>query len=181
MKRENLLDLNEALQHPGKKLVFPIRTELENEEDLDLLEPVTGEIEGISTGNLLLLESRLKTKLVSECARCGAPLELNIDCEMSDNFEVEGIPSSYASDGHAHVVDDEPYPLFKGNALLRDEYVRQGLLLNIPLQPLCTGSWDIPCPETAEQREVDVKITELNVGHPGLQALDQLVNLEDKE
>jgi uncharacterized protein len=177
MKRENLLDLNEALQHPGKKLVFPINTELETEEDLDLLEPVTGQIEGVSTGNLLFLESHLMTRLVTECARCGTPIELDIDFEMTDNFDVDGIPSSYASDSHAHIVEDEPFPLFKGNSLMRDEYVRQGLLLNVPMQPLCTGSWDIPCPEAPVIEEPPA--AEPGAGHPALQALNKLKDPED--
>jgi len=62
MTREGLLDLNEAVQHPGKKLVFDVQTELQHEEDIDLLEPVTGQLRAVSTGNLLLVDADLSTR-----------------------------------------------------------------------------------------------------------------------
>ena len=43
------------------------------------------------------------------------------------------------------MVFDEPDKLFDKNALVIDQYVRQGLLLSLPTQPLCSGSWDGPC------------------------------------
>lgn len=176
MKRETLLDLNEALQNPGKKLLFAVSTELENEEDLDLLEPLAGEIEAISTGNLLLLTSNLQTILVTECARCGTPINLDLKFKMEDQFDVEGVPSCYASDGYAHVVSDEPYPVFQGNNLIRDTYLRQGLLLNIPLQPLCTQSWDEECANAPAVREEPMES-----GHPAMQALQKLRHDEEGE
>ena len=146
MKKEDLLDLNEAVQNPGKKLSFTFSTALNQEEDLDLVEPVTGQIDAVSTGNMLLVDTGLETTAVVECARCGARLEVKVNFKMKDEFEVEGVPSCYASDGYAKVVTDEPEQLFKNNALFRDRYVRQGLLLNIPVQPLCSFGWDGPCP-----------------------------------
>jgi uncharacterized metal-binding protein YceD (DUF177 family) len=65
---------------------------------------------------------------------------------MSDEFPVEGIPSSWSHEGFAKVVPDEPEDLFEGNSLKRDNYVRQGVILNLPLQPLCAGGWEGDCP-----------------------------------
>lgn len=170
MKREDLLDFNEAVQHPGRRLTFDVETELKQEEDLDLLEPVSGEIEGVSTGNLLLIKAQFQTTCVVECARCGAPLNVPLKYEMDDQFTVEGVPSGYASDGYAKVVTDEPYPLFHHNALMRDTYVRQGLLVNVPVQPLCSFGWDGPCPNAAPREEAEAA----EAGHPALQALGQI-------
>lgn len=176
MKREELLDLNEALQYPGKKLVFQVSTELANEEDIDILEPIVGSLEGISTGNVLLVDGSFTTKVVMECARCGSPLELNVAFIMEDEFQVEGTPSSFAHDSFAKVVSDEPEPIFQGNSLIRDAYVRQGLLLNLPIQPLCSGSWDIPCPESDDSAIRGQQET----GHPSFQQLSELMNQEKK-
>ena len=57
MTREGLLNLNEAVQHPGTKLRFEFATEMREEEDLDLLEPVTGALEAQRTGNILLVRA----------------------------------------------------------------------------------------------------------------------------
>jgi uncharacterized metal-binding protein YceD (DUF177 family) len=151
MKREDLLDLNEALQFPGKKLEFTFVTELQQEEDIDLLTPVEGWLEAVSTGNVLLVKAEFKTSLVLECSRCTHPLEQELTFVMEDEFMVEGIPSSWSHEGFAKVVFDEPEKLFEGNGLYRDRYVRQGLLVNLPLQPLCSGGWDDPCPFAANR------------------------------
>jgi len=173
MTRHGLVDLNEAVQNPGKRLAFDISTELDNEADIDLLIPLEGVLEGVSTGNVLIVKSEFKTRIVVECARCGEPLELDIDFEMDDDFPVAGIPSCYGSDGYAEVVNDEEYPLFDKNGLKIDEYLRQGLLLNMPTQPLCSGSWEVPCPNLPE-KSVDRKY-----GHPALQELEKFRSKSD--
>jgi len=50
MKRDDLLDLNDILQHPGRKLEVDISTELPEEEDIDLVKPLEGYLEAVSTG-----------------------------------------------------------------------------------------------------------------------------------
>ncbi|MBX3113675.1 MAG: hypothetical protein KF836_03840 [Fimbriimonadaceae bacterium] len=167
MKHHGLLDLNEAIQNPGVKLSFEVQTELPEEEDLDLIEPITGSIEAVSTGNALLINAKFKTKCVVECARCGEPLEKELAFEMEDDFAVEGVPSCYGSDGYAEVVCDEPYPLFKGNNLNPDLYSRQGLFVSMPDQPLCQFGWDGPCPNAAITEKLK------DGGHPGMQILEQ--------
>jgi len=175
MRREGLLDLNEAVQHPGKKLTFRILTRLDQEADIDLLDPVSGELQAVSTGNLLLLDSTFSTRAVLECARCGAPIECDVQFAMSDQFQVEGVPASYSRDGYARVVTDEPEPMFNENALIVDNYVRQGLLINLPAQPLCSGSWDTPCPGSSLETS-----TEEPAVHPALKGLASL-KTEDQE
>lgn len=174
MKREGLLDLNEAVQHPGKRLSFNVQTAMEQEEDLDLLEPIRGSVTAVSTGNVLLVEAAFSSKAVLECARCGAPLELEIQFKMNDEFLVEGVPAAFSHDSYAKVVTDEPEPLFKDNALILDQYVRQGLLLNMPQQPLCSGSWEGPC-----QNDVPQDLGNQQPGHPAFQSLETLLDEDD--
>ncbi len=137
MRRDGLIDLNDALQHPGRVAAESFSTMLDSEEDLGLVEPLTGELEAVSTGNALIISAEISTRVRTECSLCGRPLEVDLQFDMEDDFVVEGLASSYAREGFAKVVDDEPYPLFKDNALIRDEYLRQGLILNLPMQPEC--------------------------------------------
>ena len=94
---------------------------------------------------------------------------------MNDNFEVEGVPSSYASDSYAKVLTDEPTPLFHHNALIRDTYVRQGVWVNLPTQPLCEFGWDGDCPQAAGTRE-----PQRPDAHPAFRDLGT-IHLEDEE
>jgi uncharacterized metal-binding protein YceD (DUF177 family) len=173
MTRHGLVDLNEAVQNPGKRLAFDISTELDEVEDIDLLIPLEGVLEGVSTGNALIVKSEFKTRIVVECARCGEPIELDVEFTMDDDFPIEGIPSCYGSDGYAEVVNDEEYPLFDKNGLKIDDYLRQGLLLNLPTQPLCSGSWDIPCPNAPAVN------SDRKYGHPALQDLQKFRSESD--
>jgi uncharacterized protein len=151
MKRDDLLDLNDALQHPGRKVAVDLSTELPEEEDIDLLTPVTGYLEAVSTGNLLLISGEFETRCVVECARCGAPLEVDVKFAMDEQFAVEGVPSSYAHDDYARVVPDEPYPLFEGNQLMVEALIRQGLIVSLPMQALCPYGWEGDCPIARER------------------------------
>ncbi len=167
MRREGLLDLNEAVQNPGKRLEFDVVSELQHEEDLDLIEPVSGRIRAVGTGNLLLLEGEFRTTCVLECARCGEPLHVEVRYEMSDQFDVEGVPSSFGSGCYAEVVEDEPSPLFQKNALVTERWIRQGLIVNLPTQVLCSYGWDGPCPNAAKLPHT----SEGPHGHPAMERL----------
>jgi uncharacterized protein len=146
MRRDDLLDLNDVLQHPGRKLEVDVSTELPDEGDLDLVNPLEGYLEAVSTGNILLLSGQFKTRAVLECARCTEPLEVDIDFAIEEQFPVTGVPSSYGSGDFARIVPDEPFELFEGNNLIVENLLRQSLLVEIPLQPLCEFGWDGDCP-----------------------------------
>jgi uncharacterized protein len=176
MKRQGLLDLNEAVQHPGKKLKFEVSTTLPAEEDLDLIEPLQGTLEAVSTGNILLLKGQYEARCVVECSRCGEPIDQKVEFRMADEFIVEGTPAGYGTGEYAQVVEEEDYPLFHKNALMKDTYLRQGLLVNLPIQPLCEFGWDGPCPKAkAKERALQQE----DHGHPALQRLRELVEPED--
>jgi uncharacterized metal-binding protein YceD (DUF177 family) len=152
MRRDDLLDLNDVLQHPGRQLAVDISTELPEEADLDLLKPIEGYLEAVSTGNILLLTGKFSTRLVLECARCSEPLEVDLTFDIDEQFPVDGVPSSFSAQDFAKVApEDEPFELFEGNNLIVEALIRQSLHLSMPLQPLCEFGWDGPCPIAAKR------------------------------
>ena len=176
MKRDDLLDLHDSLQHPGRVTSVDVSTELTQEEDIDLVAPLEGFVEAVSTGNLLLVTGEFKTRAVVECARCGAPLEQPVEFEIDEQFPVEGVPSSFGNQDYARVVCDEPYPLFEGNNLMVEALLRQDLLVALPVQPLCSFGWDGPCP-IAVQREL---ARAAETGRPEFSALSALKESEEE-
>jgi uncharacterized metal-binding protein YceD (DUF177 family) len=154
MKRDDLLDLNDVLQHPGRTISVEIGTEMETVEDLDLVSALEGTLECVSTGNLLLVTGHFQTTAVIECARCAAPVEVEVEFDVDEQFKVDGTPSSFNSQDMANVVDDEPYPLFEGNSLMVEELLRQDLLLNMPVHPVCKDP-SPECLQVAEQAKID--------------------------
>jgi uncharacterized metal-binding protein YceD (DUF177 family) len=151
MKRDDLLDLNDALQHPGREVNVDLSTDLPEEEDLDLVSPLEGTLECVSTGNLLLVKGDFKTRCVMDCSRCGGPVEVDVAYTMDEEFAVEGTPSSYGADDYARIAaQEEPYPMFEGNQLIVENLIRQGLWLNMPMQPICEHGWEGDCPQAKE-------------------------------
>ena len=160
MRREDLLDLNDVLQHPGRKLAVDISTELPDEEDIDLIKPLEGFLEAISTGNLLLITGEFAGVAVLECARCTRPVETPIKFEIDEQFPVEGVPSSLSAQDYAKVAPDEPYEMFDGNSLMVEQLLRQAFHLSLPIQPLCAE----PCeePEHPGKRDGDHRLDALS-------------------
>lgn len=146
MRRDDLLDLNDVLQHPGRTLAVDISTELENQEEIDLLTPLAGYLEAVSTGNLLLVTGEFQAKANLECARCAHPLAIDVKFALDEQYPVEGVPASYGTQDTARVAPDEPYPMFEGNSLLVENLLREELIASLPIQPLCEHGWDEPCP-----------------------------------
>ncbi|MFN3728312.1 MAG: YceD family protein [Fimbriimonadaceae bacterium] len=175
MKRSGLLDLNEVLQYPGKTLSAELSVSFDEEEDIDLIRPVEGTLNALSTGNLLLLTGQFRGAAVLECARCSYPIEVPIEFEIEEQFPVEGIPSSYGAQDYARVVPDEPEKMFEGNSLIVTPFLRQGLLLSLPTQPLCSFGWEGPCPHAEGQPSLRLKAE----GRFEFQKLRGLIDPED--
>ena len=172
MSRGNLLDLNEVLQHPGRKLDVEITTSLPGHEDIELARPLLGSLQIVSTGNQLLIKGQFKTCGILDCARCSRPLEIDMQFEIDEAFDVIGTPSSYGTKDFARVVSDEPFALFEKNALIVDELLYQLLLVSLPLQPLCKYGWEGECPEARKKDDVKEGLT----SHRGLEKLKVLLD-----
>lgn len=175
MRRPDLLDLNDALQHPGREVAVDIETELESEPDLDLAAPFCGSLTAVSSGNLLILTGHFEGKLILECARCGEPVEHGVEFEVNEQFPVEGTPSAWDPKGFAKVVPDEPYEMFEGNSLLVDSLLREEVILEIPQQALCPFGWDGPCPHAKDRGPGSAKAA----GRSEFSALEKLRKPED--
>ncbi len=178
MRRDDLLDLNDVLQHPGRLLAVDISTELPDEADIDLVKPVDGFLEAVSTGNILLITGSFSTRAVLECARCSGPLEVDFTFEIDEQFPVAGVPSSYGSGDFAKVAPDEPFEMFEENSLIVESLIRQAMLLEMPIQPLCEFGWDGPCP-IAQARAAAIAKT-IEAGRPEFSNLRNLITPEDE-
>jgi len=177
MKREDLLDLNDALQHPGRIVSVDVSTELEEEGEIDLVQAVEGYLEAVSTGNLLLIKGEFTARAVVDCARCSSPIEQDLAFTIDEQFPVEGTPSVYNPQDYARVVPDEPYELFEGNNLMVEALLRQGTLLAMPIQPLCEFGWDGDCPRCQGLGAGPAKVS----GRPEFEGLSNLLDREDRQ
>jgi uncharacterized protein len=170
MKRPKQVDLNDAVQHPGRVVSFEVETSLEEEEDVDLVRPITGNLEAVSTGNMLFIDGVLRAEMILECSRCLKPVEVKMDLQVHEEFTVDGVPAGFGNREYAEVKEEgEAYPLFDGNSLRWEDLVRQTLWLAMPTRTVCSEA----CPGIGDFEPHDGQ------ARPELAALSQL--LEDEE
>lgn len=159
MRKARLFDLNDALQHPGRRVALQVSTNLEEETDLDLVEPVVGELSAVSTGQILVIEGVLHTTVVLECARCTEPVEVPLEFQIHEEFPVEGVAAGYGSGGTAYVQPGEDAVMFKGNSLKYEELIRQDLWGWMPYTALCRPDCPgLPVPDTAPHGRPEFQI-----------------------
>lgn len=171
MKKPKLIDLNEAVQHPGRTLTFDLTVPLEEEEDLDLVQPLAGTLSAESTGNRLFVKGDFVGVVVMECGRCLTPVECSVRVLVDEDFAVEGTPAGFGTQGYAEVVEDEPSPLFTNNQLDYEELLRQDLWVSLPTTVLCKPD----CTGIMTDRETEPQ------GRPEFSVLSEMIPKETSE
>jgi hypothetical protein len=133
------LDLNDVVQHPGRRVEYPIELWLEREEAPPLAEPIRGALIAESGGRILRLSGAFHTVVWLECGRCLGYFQLPVAFELHEEFPLAGTPAGLSAYGYAEVEDRDSFPVFEGNWLYVDDLLRQYLLLELPMAPRLQG------------------------------------------
>lgn len=145
----------------GKDFVFPIRASWL----ADQLEALGEAREGLSapdfdgelsffaeqSGTDVILQGRVVGGLVAECSRCLGPAPIAVDTEIAMLLSARGKgirPAPGEEDLSPDEIDREFY---SGDQIVLDDAVREQLLLEVPMQPLCRQDCEgIPIPESVK-------------------------------
>ncbi|NUL82249.1 MAG: DUF177 domain-containing protein [Armatimonadetes bacterium] len=131
------INLNDVVQRPGRPVEWELTLTLDREESPPMAEPLTGKLTAISGGSILRIEAAFQCAIWLECALCTGRFKHPIAFQFEEDYHVKGIPAGVNSQGFAQIEDDDPFPIFEGNVLLAEELLRQYLLLQVPMHPLC--------------------------------------------
>lgn len=155
MNKESRLDLNDIVQHPGRTLEMKVETELLDQNDINLVKPIKGDLKAYSTGNALIISGKFNVNCILDCSRCSHPLESGFEFNLEEEFDIEGVPSGYGTGGMARIVPpiEEEEPLFEENSLLIEALLRQLVLAGTPMQTLCSYGWEGDCPHAFKAKE----------------------------
>jgi len=123
-------------------------------EDLGLrcVSPVTGKVHISNAGSLLLVEGRVATEVKLECSRCLTEFTLPVEAGIQEEFRLIKVGDMV----RALPVDEEDTSteVIDNNILDLQELIRQGLLLMLPIQPLCRSGCQGLCPTCGENLNV---------------------------
>ena len=135
--QEKLLDISELARTTGMhythKFSFPPGKQ---DEDLENVTPIIGQITLTNTGAILLLQGHVETTLRLEDSRTLEPLDQFVETELEEEFELVGKANAFKQDEVVAVDEDTPAAVVENNVLNVVELLRQNLLLAAPLQPV---------------------------------------------
>jgi uncharacterized protein len=168
--RSLFIDLNEVIQHPGRTIDVDVSTDGITDADLALAGPVTGTLTATGEGNLLRLEGEFLATVVLECSRCGGECEARVEFEVDEAFPIEGVAGIHG--GFAVVNDsEEPFPLFEENRLRVEDLLRQLLIVELPVHPLCSENCQGLCTTCGKNLNEGPCDCHTESGHPAMQVL----------
>jgi uncharacterized protein len=140
------LDLSEIVRNVGKQAVNDINEPCEpNDLEFECIGTITGKLMFTNSGELLLITGEIYSDVVMECSRCLEEFVQPFDLKLEEELRIErsgAIIKALPMD-----EDDDPEgELINNNILNVRELVRQNILLEIPIQPLCSEDCKGICP-----------------------------------
>jgi uncharacterized protein len=119
-----------------------------SELKMDVSVPAALKVHASKSGADVILHGRMNGQLITECSRCLGDAKLPVDTEITSLFQARGADFRPAPDEEELTPEDLDRDFFTGDQIALDEMVREYLLLELPMQPLCSESCEgIPVPE----------------------------------
>lgn len=134
----NVQDIDEV----GKDYAFPIRASwLASALDAtgvggDATEG-TFELRANKQGRDILVRGRLRAGLVTECARCLGDAHIAVDADVTSLLTARGEDVRPSADDVDLTPEELDREFYSGDTVVLDAVVREHLLLEVPIQPLC--------------------------------------------
>lgn len=96
------------------------------------------EVHAHKQGADVVLHGRVAAGLVAECARCLEDAHLAVDTEISSLLTARGATLRPEADEVELTPEELDREFFSGDRIVLDDLVREHLLLEVPIQPLCS-------------------------------------------
>ena len=164
------LDLMEVLRASGASIEREISIPAGLlKDEWELTEPVTGQVRVTNARQNVVVRGKAKTTVVLQCSRClgdfGFPVDLILDVVVPLSTFNAHLGALRVSDDGADGMELSPEDialLFQEHALDVDELVRQAIVLEIPIQPLCEPNCPgLPEAQAYVEREADPRLSAL--------------------
>ena len=110
---------------------------------LNVLAPITGALTLANTGYVIAAQGALRARIVTECSRCLASLEVELDIPVN---EVCSLTQIDEPPPEAVGEQDAPIPILDEGTVDLSELVRQLLMVHAPSRSLCRPGCRGLCP-----------------------------------
>jgi uncharacterized protein len=151
------LDLMDVLRSPGAAIERKIAIPPTTLDDVELVAPVEGEIRATNARQNIVVSGRAHTEVKLECARClesyAQPLDLELEASAPLSYFRTRL-GEQKEDENGEDPDDEMVAIFDSHTVDVLELIRQAVVLQAPLKPLCSPDC-AGLPEAEKYRETD--------------------------
>ena len=145
------LDLTEIASEVGKQFHYEINEPGVESEDVRCVEPITGSIDFTNAGRHIIARGSFKTRIMLQCSRCLEDFAFPIDIKIEEELPITSLQALLA--GHEEEIEEEEKePLFQDNVFDLSEYLRQMILVETPIQPICDDACKGLCPTCGVNR-----------------------------
>jgi uncharacterized protein len=147
--------------------------------DAGLRAPAGGQLDvhAQRSGADILVQGTVQTKVVVECVRCLGDASVHVDASIASLMTARGAELRPQPDEVELTPEDLERDFFSGDQIVLDSMVREQIILECPMQPLCADDCPgIPIPEHVKPPEG----TEAGGGAPVDPRLAPLLGLADK-
>ncbi|HEY3413484.1 MAG TPA: DUF177 domain-containing protein [Armatimonadota bacterium] len=141
------LDLSELLHTPGMRVPCDVDVPCDSDLELDCEGSVPGRLVFTNTGNLLVVQGSVTVTLKTQCPRCLAETAQPREVPVDDEFTVYEDHVTGRADDDEGFADPALTALWQeGHILNLTELVRQSIVLEFPVEPLCREDCKGLCP-----------------------------------
>lgn len=139
------LDLSEVAGNLGKSYHYDINEACVKSEDFRCIKPVVGSVDFTNTGRLIVVRGHFNTEVELDCSRClekvPMPVEVKVEEQLPiKNFAVEPVEDEDIDE------EEEVAGFFENNIFDLSEYLRQAIVVQMPIKALCSDVCKGLCP-----------------------------------
>jgi len=141
-------------QSPGMHKDVPVQIKLDPVElggqQIRFDEPFTGQAEVWNAGDNLLVRAKLAGKAQVPCSRCLTVFSSPFTVSFDEEF-IQGLPSD---DEDTEDLDERTVTYYEGDEIDLTESMRDNILLEIPMKPICQADCKGLCPYCGEDKNL---------------------------
>jgi len=145
------INVAEIKLEAGNHKRFPVQVAVESVEmagqAITFDRPFEGEAEVWNAGDRLLVKAEVSGEATLQCSRCLGPVTLPLDVSFEEEY-VEGEPADADDDEEQETEVDagRSVSYYKGDEIDLSETLRDNVLLELPMKPLCSEDCAGLCP-----------------------------------
>jgi len=147
----------------SETLSFPPIGDADKEDRLNLTSPVHVKLKLMNTGGTVLVSGTLKTTVRMICSRCLKIFDLPISLSIEEEYSKRQSPPRVGKAGEEIELKEKDFVFEIGedNIIDLDEAVRQNILVDLPIKPVCNKACKLPEIVKDRKKDVDPRLAKL--------------------